>query len=297
MDYEKLSDNAAFNERTGNKLKRVNLEHLDRLEGLIKANSPFGASYDVNRTQGLDFCELSYTEIFKNAIYLTPQNTELAYKMAFLAKISYLGDLEKDKQNLLNKIAFKDKYKSAELCGNKISSVCFLSGSNALKRTISISELIKWVHYDENMLIKPHPLTDEKDLNELGVLLGKNRVLKPEISAFDLLKNANRIYSTSSSELGLYAALMGKEVVDITNFVNADETAYAPLYRFINYPYNKDLSALISVLSSHLSGVFFYDDENLEEKLKEYFKALNELKNINKPYSNAEFKKRLKEIK
>ncbi|WKW27163.1 hypothetical protein IXZ24_00870 [Campylobacter fetus subsp. venerealis bv. intermedius] len=90
---------------------------------------------------------------------------------------------------------------------------------------------------------------------------------------------------------------MGKEVVDITNFVNADETAYAPLYRFINYPYNKDLSALISVLSSHLSGLFFYDDENLEEKLKEYFKALNELKNINKPYSNVEFKKRLKEIK
>ncbi|EGK8072314.1 hypothetical protein IO424_000095 [Campylobacter fetus] len=54
---------------------------------------------------------------------------------------------------------------------------------------------------------------------------------------------------------------------------------------------------MISVLSSHLSGLFFYDDENLEEKLKEYFKALNELKNINKPYSNVEFKKRLKEIK
>ncbi|WP_163226442.1 hypothetical protein [Campylobacter fetus] len=297
MIDEKLSDNDAFNERTGNKLKRVNLEHLDRLEGLIKANSPFGASYDVNRTQGLDFCELSYTEIFKNAIYLTPQNTELAYKMAFLAKISYLGDLEKDKQNLLNKIAFKDKYKSAELCGNKISSVCFLSGSNTLKRTISINELIKWVHYDENMLIKPHPLTDEKDLNELGVLLGKNRVLKPEISAFDLLKNANRVYSTSSSEIGLYAALMGKEVVDITNFINADETAYAPLYRFINYPYNKDLSALISVLSSPLSGVFFHNDDSLETKLKEYFKALNELKDINKPYSNMEFKKRLKELK
>ncbi len=34
MIDEKLSDNDAFNERTGNKLKRVNLEHLDRLEGL-----------------------------------------------------------------------------------------------------------------------------------------------------------------------------------------------------------------------------------------------------------------------
>ncbi|WP_163258674.1 hypothetical protein [Campylobacter fetus] len=296
MIDESLSDDTAFNARTGDKLKRVNLKHLDELEKLIKTLSPFSVSYDVNRTQGLDFCELSYTEIFKNAIYLTPQNSEIAYKMAFLAKVSYLGDLKKDKQNLLDKMAFFDKYESC-IAKSEISSVCFLSGSNTLKRTINIGELMKWAHYDTNMFIKPHPLTDEKDLNELGVLLGKNRVLKPEISAFELLKNATRVYTTSSSELGLYAALMGKEVVDITNFINADETAYAPLYRFINYPYNKDLSALISVLSSPLSGVFFCSDDNLEGKLKEYFKALSELKDINKPYSNMEFKKRLKELK
>lgn len=278
-----MTNKKEIEQKIGKDLKKVSLNHLKPLEKEILNNGYFTASYDVSRPQGSNFDEIAYTEVFKNAVYVTPLNDEMAYKMINLAYKNYSGKVDDDLEKLKSKISFIDKYKS-KTSGINSKSICFLAGSNCLKASVSINTLKKWIYLDSELLLKPHPLTNEEDLKDIVKTFGISRVLDKDISAFELLNQAKRVYTTSASELGLNAKLLGKEVIDITRFTLSSQLTYSPLYRYLNYPY--ELDDLVKVLSNPLSGVFFQGDEN---KVKEYFFTLLKMKDMYKNLSNSDF--------
>lgn len=274
----KITDEKDILLDNGKKIKKINLSHLSELESLIISLSPMPCSYDVSRVQDLNFCEFGYTEILKDYIYLYPQNSEFAFKMAFEAHKYNLNNFD------IKSLKLIDKYELEKFdLNDKINSICFLPGSNILKNSVEINTLNKIMYLDELCYIKPHPLTNGTELRELKCLF-PTRIINPKWGAFSILNKTNRVYCSSASELGIYASLIGKKVIDITSFSQMSSLAFSPFYRFLNYPYKK--IDLIKVLSHHYGGIFYYKDKNNKDKLKDYFKMILELKKQNKMYSS-----------
>lgn len=270
-----IKDKNEFEKRNNPNTPKKDMMHLVRIEDMIHKYSPYMACYDVFRTQSLDSDEFTYTEIFKNAIYLTSQCSELGFKMVMKALETYNGDLKKDTKTLLKWINTGDKYELDNVVArpNDFPSVMFLPGSNALEATVDVFEITKWLWLDSKCVIKPHPLTNLEHLRYIAKIFNKSRIFPMEMSGADLLNQASRVYSTSMSELGLIAKLLDKEVIDITNFLRAADSTYSPLYRMLNYPYNESKDNLVKVLMNpEWSGVFFHQDKNVEEHIKNYMK-------------------------
>ena len=294
---EQLSNQEQFDKRTGNKLGRVDLTHLDKVEELIKkhCNGIYTTSYDVVRDDYQDFDDLSYTEIFKSAVYLIPAHTETAYKMAHLCVTSYRGNIEQDRQTLLERIQMCDKYTKLTPINETFSSICFLPGSNLLRQAVTLGKLAEAAYYDDKLMFKMHPLTNEADRKTLRRLIPPTRVIPPEVAGFPLLEAAERVYTTSASELGLYASLLGKTVIDITRFSGISDLSYSPLYRFLHYPYTPD--DLVKVLINPMSGVIFHQEPDLEGAVKNVIDTIIELQDLNKTYSNENYIQRIRDIK
>lgn len=285
-----LKDKKAFEERSRPELPKVDMSHLFTIEDLIAKYSPYMTSYDVYRTQAFNTDEFSYTEIFKNAIYLTPQCSELAFKMCNNALKNYNGNLEEDTKRILSWINTGDKYQLDKIVArnNDFPSIMFLPGTNALEQTVDFWEIAKWMYLDQECMIKPHPLTAKDQLMYLSKLTTKSRIFPMEMSGADLLSQAIRIYVTSMSELGLIGKLLDKEVIDITSFANNADTTYGPLYRYLNYPYTKD--DLVKVLATpEWSGVFFYQDPNLEKNIENYINNFMKLQETSRSVSNYDY--------
>lgn len=285
-----IKDIKAFEERSKPECPKVSMEHLYHIEDMIIKYSPYMASYDVYRTQSYNTDEFSYTEIFKNAIFLTPQCSELAFKMCQKALENYNGNLEDDTKKIVSWINSDDKYELDRIVAQDgdFPSIMFLPGTNALDKVVDFYELAKWIYLDQECMIKPHPLTAKDQLSFLSKLTTKSRIFPMDMSGADLLKQARRVYTTGMSELGLIAKLLDKEVIDITSFINNADATYAPLYRYLNYPYTKD--DLVKVLANpEWSGVFFHQDVDLDKKIKAYINNFMELQDTQRSVSNTDY--------
>ena len=285
-----LSDKTSFNARTGGELKRISLKHLDPVVDLIKRHSPYRCNYDVHANFGtISFDEMSFTEIFKTAVYLAPMRSDITWKLCNQAILEYSGDIEADHIRILKLIDMRDKYVLSDVQDIKIKSLILLPGTNLFNRAIVLRELSKIMYLDQDAYIKPHPLTDDSLQNFLGNLYGVSRIIKKNFSGFRLLESADRVYTTSASELGLYSKLLGKVTIDITKFEYMSDATYSPLYRYLSYPYDTSYEALVKVLSSPLSGVFFHNDPDLESKIRYYFDVLDFYQRDHVMYSNIEY--------
>lgn len=292
---ERINDEAAFEARTG-RTDRVKLTQLDKIEEYILkySNGIYIPQYDVNRIQQQDFDCLSYTELFKNAVYVIPRHTETAYKLARLCITTYNGDIEQDRQTLKERMQMCDKYSDLKPIDESFRSICFLPGSNIIKQSLTMGTLAKAAYLDEDLMFKMHPLTNEHDKAELERLLKPTRIIPTDVSGFDLMLKAERVYCCSNSELGLYASVLGKTVIDLTKFESFCSLSYSPLYRFLHYPYTPD--DLVKVLINPMSGVIFHQQPDLENAVKNLINTIIELQDLNKTYSNENYKKRIKDI-
>ncbi len=264
--------------------RKPHLAALAPLEEVVRSSTSLPWTYDVSRTQPPYFHEFAYTEAI-GGLMIAPQSAEIAARLVekALTESSSIFDplpgiWERHRQSgTLDKYDLKDP-------SSVHRKVAFLPGSNLFASMVSREALTRLMHEDSEVVIKPHPLTEDNLLACLGIEFGYHRILEPGVSGFACLFQAQQVYATSATELALYAALLGRPVTNIGNVQTEARGAYHPLFRLIaGRPGNEARDILTRVLKSPYSGVFWPHDPEAQARIATYVGAALELRQFFKP--------------
>lgn len=268
-------------------VKNDQLKCLEKIEDYLQQIAPLPINYDLNRPQPWYFTEYSYTE-FMGGIIVSPMSDEIATRH-IINSMKYPSNFDAEDiiMKRLKQYNTLDKYQSLKEPTGKYShfnALVILPGSNILHSTVSKEKLTEVMWSRDDVNIKPHPLTTKKQFYELQKEFGIHRVFHPLQSGWRLLEMADEIYSTSTTELAMYATLMNKPVKSIGNIFYERTGAYYPVFRNIaNLPPKKAKSNLLKILNSDRSGIVFIEDSNYEEKLNKYFDSTMKMRKKYKP--------------
>ncbi len=286
---ERLGDAAAQNHKIGPEFAAMRGGHLSELspvEAVVRDVSPLPISYDVNRLQQAYFSEFTYTEMLGSGLLVSPMSVEVSARLVQMA-------LDRPDQGfdaaaaVLEQVETRgtlDKYKLDAREVPTAKAVAFLPGSNIFHDMVSREALSRAMWEDDELVIKPHPMTDGKIIGELCGMFGCNRVFEPRVSGHACLMAAERVYALSTTEMGLYAVLMGKPVSNIGNFWNEGRGAYSAFYRPLWGKSPADASAILThALNSPFSGFMHKDDPDLPARASTYYAAAMDVREVMKP--------------
>lgn len=236
-------------------------------ESLVRSLAPFPITYDVNQSQPTNFSEYTYTE-FLNGLWVTSQSLEINCQM-FEEASKYESTHTINLEDIVS-----DKYVSKDDNIPTIDRICFLPGHNALD--IASVEMIARIAFEEDdVLFKPHPITNEEGLKIIAQRVGWHKVLPKEMSGNVLLKNCKELYTTSASEMAISGTILGKKVHNISNFFNEGSGAYYPISRILFKKHKTSIQAAQEALSNIIdcpwSGIILPIHDNIEERIKAFY--------------------------
>lgn len=289
FERELLADRGIQIKKIGPDFAAMRGGHLDALSGVeavIRTAAPLTASYDINRAHAPYFHEFTYTECLGTGLLVSPMSAEVS------ARLVQMG-LDRPEQGFDSASAVLaqreergtlDKYKLDTSAAPKVKAVAFLPGSNIFRDMVSFEALSRAMHDDYDLMLKPHPLSDEGLIAHLCQTFGYHRVLAPNVSGDACLMAAERVYAMTTTELGLYAVLMGKPIRNVGNYWNEGRGAYSAFYRLLWGKSPDDAKAILThALNSPFSGFFHKDDPDLESRAATYFKAAMDFRAMFKP--------------
>ena len=169
-----------------------------------------------------------------------------------------------------------DKYNldSADHAHSGAKKVVFVPGHNMLD-VASVELITRLIHEDPEVVIKPHPLTNDETMGFLGTRFGWNRMVDKMASGHKMLLDSDVVYTTSASEFALSGTVLGKKVVNISNFFNELVGGYYPISHFLFMAHNESITKAQQVLSclvnSEKSGLIFPWQENIEDRIQSYY--------------------------
>lgn len=286
---ERLGDAAVQNHKIGPDFAAMRGGHLAELspvEAVVRAAAPLPISYDVNRLQQPYFNEFTYTEMLGSGLLVSPMSVEVSARLVQMA-LDHLDQGFDAATAVLEQVQERgtlDKYKLDASDVPTAKAVAFLPGSNIFHDMVSRENLSRAMWDDDELVIKPHPMTDGKIIGELCSMFGCHRVFEPRISGHACLIAAERVYALSTTEMGLYSVLMGKPIRNIGNFWHEARGAYSAFYRPLWGRSAEDAKAILTkALNSPLGGFMHKDDPGLAERAQTYFKAAMGVREVMKP--------------
>lgn len=257
-------------------------DHLEKLKAvaeLAHEKMPLPMSFDTSRMQPPYFNEFGYTECLGNVL-IQPLSSETAARLVDYAART---PLPFDRFDVAANLPETDKYRLGD-DGPDCEAVAFAPGSNIYRVCVSAELLDRAMDSDPDLMLKAHPLTVDEHMQHMGRLYGYHRLIDPDISGWACLTKAKRVYTTTSSEMGLYAFLQGKPVINITSFGYEFLGSYNSFYRLLwDRPADEAAATLRHVLNSPYSGIFHPDDPDLEAKMDLYFAKAMEFREAAKP--------------
>ena len=192
----------------------------------------------------------SYTDFITRCVFFRPTNSLLGLTH-FTNILSIHDKIDKAyTDSIINDIADKYRFNGNEN-SNYPTDVIFLPGTNLLERKYvdyeKVQELVKNGAY-----VKPHPLTTRYHMEMLKCMVGESNLIDIYKSGFNYLKNCERVYSCTNSELGLVGILLDKDV----NSVEIEKPPFSfggfeSIYKSTQY----DKHNLLKLMSCEYSGI------------------------------------------
>lgn len=293
LTANKMSD--LFNERAkiGPYASRsLRNEWAYSIEELVRSMSPWPITYDVGSVQSTNFCEFTYTEFAGGGLWINTQSREVNCRLLdFASKV----DSGNEGQELFEKFvsSFSDKYDLEELGDEykEIKHAVFLPGHNLLDLVDTIA-LDKLLMEEDDVMVKPHPLTHNEALKMVSGRCGWQKILPKNVSGSKLLEQCDTVYSTTASEMIITGASLGKTVYDISLWSASGAGVYQPFHRIITYLQKREgkeaaKKAIANILACPWSGVVFEFMPDYEERMKLYFDKALELRELYRPLSTG----------
>jgi len=283
---ERMTDPAIQEKKIGTFAKRSNRNQIaEKYEDLIRDNAPYPISYDVSQIQPLNFSEYTYTELL-SGFWIATQSLEINCRL--LQEASNYNNID---SALIPEKIVADKYiLSDDIEKYKhVKRICFLPGHNMLD-VASVEIISRLLHENDDIMLKPHPITNQESLNIFGSRFGWNKVIPKDVSGNALLKNCDVVYTTTASEMAISGTLMGKKVVNISNFFNEGSGAYHPISRILfsahKHSVHKAQECLLRIFSCPWSGIVVEGADSPESRIHEYYKKSLEYRDFYKPLAS-----------
>lgn len=144
-----------------------------------------------------------------------------------------------------------DKYMMASYDIKPMKALVVLPGSNIITKTVDKVMLNGAV--DLGAYIKPHPMTNDDIIDRLNQEY-PGRVLPRLYSGFKAMEKSKLIFGTGASELALYAMLLDKYVIDISN--NIPGGGYFDVFKRVMRMDGNQKENLNYILNSPYVGIF-----------------------------------------
>jgi len=285
---ELMRDNKTQHSKIGTFVSRSKRNTwAEEQENILRQICPYPISYDIHtyspNLSNLNFTEYEYTELL-GGIWVNPQCLEITCRMVQDASLennniltnNQIKNIMGDKYDLS---PVSDKWKSAK-------KIIFMPGHNLLP--LASHETISQLMFNNNdIFLKPHPITFDRIIESFGREFGWDRVIGREISGYSLLEQCDEVYTTSASEMAISGILLDKKIFNVSNFLNEGYGAYYALNRLIfNAKNNYEAKAKISnVFQSEWSGICFPHHNNIKERFESFFTKSLEYKEKYKPLS------------
>ena len=203
--------------RVGDKVVRnARMNTIANIEQKIHDQSPLPVQVDIISPEPPYFEYFTYCDLL-GGILLQSGSVEIAARLT--------------KQNVNDDRAVSefqmewawDKYALGDAPPEFRGDIAFLPGSNLLH---VIDQGILARLNDKGWYVKPHPITSEQTLLDLGKLFGYNRVFSNMVSGHNLIKSATSVATTQASEFFVLAGLMKKPIIDLTKYEYSWTLAY-----------------------------------------------------------------------
>ena len=252
----------ATKDRIGGVQKSATLDHLKEVEKYFeKAVKKYRieVSYDVIANELPYFKTLNYTE-WAHCFMMHPLQQELRMKQMVDAYnddaeqrvdyVTYFADRIMKGQS--NKYAHI-KSDIGNVKGREVLVV--LVGSNKLKERICLNKL-RWVKdtFEDDVYIKPHPLTTYQLVGELKDLFGNDTVLDRDADMYAYLLQADTIFTSHMSESAVYSVSLGKTIEPIDVYNKVEQGSFYHINKFL-FDSEDPRAWLNRALNSHKSGI------------------------------------------
>lgn len=203
-----LSVDGSQPQRIGRDNTRVKNDFIVEAEALLGKLAPIPMTFDVRPIHPPFFREFTYTDVLGGVIIHT-MSAEINFRLRKIAA-------ETDAKDVFQLEGFSDKYEMKQKkSGARYPKVLFLAGTNSLD--FMDESILTEIAMDPGWIVKPHPVTTDQTISDLIAMFGGDRVLNRHTSGHELLEQADVVGSTSASETFLKAALLGKEIVNVTS--------------------------------------------------------------------------------
>lgn len=169
-------------------------------------------------------------------------------------------------------ITKSDKYQLSVLPDFlRYDNIIFLCGSNLLFTLIEPNQLHAIIDNYPNVKIKPHPLTNIKDINLLKNTFGDDVILARKLPGIELFNRAKHVWVPHTSEMSLNAVIQNKHYTVIGN-----EHSRRGLYFVINNVIKKlhtatgesKLRILNKIVFSPYSGIYLSQSDFVKNHKK-----------------------------
>lgn len=247
-----LALNGESESRIGSLTRKVPYKAMAHIEQAIITRCPLNASADVSPIHPPFFQEFTYSDMLCG-ISLRTFSAEINARIA----IKNIGTIPC--QNLVDRFManLDDKYKLKPTT-IRHEKIVFLCGHNIFDAVVDSQSLFRFMDENPDAVIKPHPLTSEGLLRNLGMQFGYHRILDHKESGFDLLQNCSTVVGLPTSELSIVAILLGKKFIDISQYMNNWGGVASPYLNAIASS-QEPKSALLATLLAKNSGFILRD--------------------------------------
>lgn len=268
---EWLGDATTHFMKSGDAFRSPDNHEQEQLATLIpkKANG-VKVEYDIGYDIPDKIHGYKYTDFLTKCIYISPCSHAIAKKN--ITEVAGLGPTEEGRyvveqlrKNLTDKYLLDNDdttYKPKQLI--------VLPGTNLLvKDVVDMEKVDKLV--SEGAYVKLHPITAEVWRTMLKNRW-KDKCIPADAPLYPILKSAEKVFFTMSSETGIASTLLGKQL-GLINSDKPSKTNFEFIYRGLDAQRNggKLIDKLTSLFSHPESGFITVYHENPEQRIKQFF--------------------------
>lgn len=227
--------------------------NMSRLEKAFRsAMAPDIPSYDVHSVQGADFSEWTYTEGL-GCFHCSTQSMEINARLMLEAS-TWDGPIDVDYSDQIARKT-KDKWSLQDVSESEQGVKVFFPPGGNLAFMVSVDNVRRAFSNDPAWRIKPHPVTTPPDLRHFLLQYGAQRVYSHEASGMAILRAADAVGYTTTSEMGIVAMLLDKPAQDFTLFENECAGRYHPIYLAIRRSSENVGSVINRIVNCPWSGM------------------------------------------
>ena len=157
-----------------------------------------------------------------------------------------------------------------------------LPGTNKIKKHCCVGkiQIILDKHGRDNVLFKKHPISYNKEYEELDEYLGGINFADDNSNLFQLIVDSDFIYSTMISESALTAYILNKEVGHIDLLQNRNTASFAHINYYL-YSHPNPVEWANKTFASPKSGIIHPEtDKNWMKKIDDYLEYISNLRNF-----------------